>query len=267
MELQGRAEALERQGLGLIAISYDSLEVLKKFSASRGITFPLISDAGSAIIKRYGLLNTTVEPGTRTYGIPFPGTFLVDRQGVVISRHFEDAYQERNTVASLLVRQGATPFGPAMTTETQHLMVTAAVSDEVVAVGERVSLVFDITPRRGMHVYAPGRHTYQVVRVTLDPQPWLRTNATTYPTSEIYHFTPLDERVEVYQKPFRLVQDVTVLATPEVQKTLAAESSVTVTGRLAYQACDDKVCYLPQVVPVSWTLKLKPLDRRPLADR
>ena len=41
------------------------------------------------------------------------------------------------------------------------------------------------------------------------------------PPSEIYHFKPLDERVEVYQKPFRLVQDVTILATPEAQKLLA----------------------------------------------
>jgi len=263
VELQGRVDELKRQGLGLIAISYDSPEVLKQFAASRGITFPLVSDEGSAIIKRYGLLNSTVQPGTRTYGIPFPGTFIVDPKGVVVSRHFEAAYQERNTVASLLVRQGTTPFGPAMTAETPHLRVTAAVSDEQVAVGERVSLVFDIEPRPGMHVYAPGRHTYQVVRVSLDTQPWLRASATMYPPSEIYHFKPLDERVEVYQAPFRLVQDVTILATQEVQKMLAEQSGVTITGRLEYQACDDKLCYSPQTVPVSWKLSLKPLDRRP----
>ena len=70
-----------------------------------------------------------------------------------------------------------------------------------------------------MHVYAPGKHDYRVVRLTIDPQPWLRAHDTRYPPSEIYHFKPLDERVEVYSKPFRLVQDVTILATPEVQKT------------------------------------------------
>ena len=69
MELQGRLADLQRQGLGLVAISYDSPDVLKRFSASRGITFPLIADAGSAIIKRYGLLNTTIEPTAQTYGV------------------------------------------------------------------------------------------------------------------------------------------------------------------------------------------------------
>jgi hypothetical protein len=254
---------LKRQGLGLVAISYDPPDVLQKFAASRGITFPMVSDAGSAIITRYGLLNTTVEPGTRTYGIPFPGTFIVDRGGVVRSRHFEEAYQERNTVASILVRAGATASGPSVRAETPHLTMTASLSDDRVAPGERLSIAFDITPRPGMHVYAPGQHTYQVVRASIDPQPWLRVVAPFYPASEIYHFKPLNERVEVYQKPFRLVQDVTVLATPEVQKRLAAETSVTLTGRLQYQACDDKLCYSPQSVPYSWTVPLTPLDRRP----
>ena len=261
MELQGRFEDLQRQGLGLAAISYDAPETLQAFATSRGITFPLISDRDSAIIRRYGLLNTTVERGTRTYGIPFPGTFLVDRRGVVRSRHFEAVYQERNTVASILVSRGATPYGPALTVETPHLAVTAAVSDGVVAPGERVSLVFDVTPRPGIHVYAPGKHTYHVVRVTLDPQIWLRAHPTRYPASEIYHFKPLDERVEVYQHAFRLVQDVTILASPEVQKWLAGQSSVKITGRLEYQACDDKLCYSPQTVPVSWTVPLRPLNR------
>ena len=107
MELQSRYADITRQGLGLIAISYDSPETLKKFADSRGITFPLISDTGSAIIKRYGLLNDTVDPKSRTYGIPHPGTFIVDRKGVVVSRFFEDAYQERYTAATILSSLGA----------------------------------------------------------------------------------------------------------------------------------------------------------------
>ena len=263
MELQRRVDDLAREGLGLVAISYDAPATLKRFAASRGITFPLISDSGSEIIKRYGLLNTTAVPGSRFYGIPFPGTFIVDRAGVVRSRHFEAAYQERNTVASLLVARGSDARGPAMSAETPHLTIKAAISDDVVAPGERVSLVFDVTPKPRMHVYAPGGHSYQVIRVTIGDQPWLRAHPLTYPPSEIYPFVPLDERVEVYQKPFRLIQEVTVLATDDAQKTLSGVREVTITGRVDYQACDDKLCYSPQTVPVKWVLPLRPIDRRP----
>ena len=246
-----------------MAISYDPPEVLRAFASSRGITFPLLSDAGSSIIKRFGLLNTTMDPAGRFYGVPFPGTFIVDRGGLVQSRHFEAAYQERNTVASILVARGGAASGSRVTAETRHLTMTAGISDDVAAPGERVSLVLDITPKPGMHVYAPGAHDYQVVRLVIDPQPWLRIDAARYPPSEIYHFKPLDERVAVYQRPFRLRQEVTILATPEGQKVLAAQESLTIPGRVEYQACDDKICYTPQSIPVSWTVTAKPLDRRP----
>jgi hypothetical protein len=261
VELQGQYEELKRRGIGLAAISYDSPETLKKFSEARGITFPLISDAGSAIITRYGLLNTTAQPGTRTYGVPFPGTFMLDRKGIVRTRYFEDAYQERNTTASILVRQGATPFGPAVSAETPHLTLTAGLSDAEAAPGKRLSIAIDVEPRRGMHVYAPGKHTYQVISVAIDQQPWLKVMPALYAPSEIYHFKPLDERVNVYMKPFRLVQDITILATPEVQKLLANQQSVTISGRIEYQACDEKLCYAPQSLPVKWTVPLKPLAR------
>jgi hypothetical protein len=263
VELQGRYDDIRKQGFGLIAISYDSPETLKKFADSRGIRFPLISDSASAIIKRFGIVNEQHEAGTRSYGIPHPGTFIVNRKGVVTARFFEDAYQERYTAASILAAQGANLGGATASADTTHLSMSATISDATVAPGERISIVVTVTPRPNMHVYAPGKHDYRVVRLNVDPQPWLRAHDTRYPPSEIYHFKPLNERVEVYSKPFRLIQDMTILATPEVQKALTTMPTVTIVGTLEYQACDDKICYNPARVPFSFSVAMKPLDRRP----
>ena len=263
MELQSRYADITKQGLGLIAISYDAPETLKRFSDSRGITFPQISDAGSAIIKKYGLLNETVDPTSRSYGIPHPGTFVIDRKGVVQSRFFEDAYQERYTAATILTSIGASVAGSSVSATTTYLTMSASISDAVAAPGERLAVVVNVTPKPGMHLYAPGKHDYQVVKLTIDPQPWLRAQSTIYPASEIYHFKPLNERVEVFMKPFQLRREVTLLATPEAQKLLAGMTTVTITGALEYQACDDKVCFNPSRVPISFVVKLKELDRRP----
>ena len=263
MELQSRYAEITKQGLGLIAISYDPPETLKKFADSRGITYPLISDPGSTTIKKYGLFNDTVDPKSRTYGIPHPGTFIVDRKGVVRSRFFEDAYQERYTAATILSTLGASGGAQAVSADTRHVSMSASLSDAVAAPGERLALTIDVTPKPGMHLYAPGKHDYQVVKVTLDPQPWLRPQETVYPPSQTYRFKPLDERVDVFMKPFRLRRDLTLLATPEAQKLLAALTSVTITGALEYQACDDKVCFNPTRVPFSFTVSMRGLDRRP----
>lgn len=164
-----------------------------------------------------------------------------------------------------LAAQPAAPSGPIITTETPHLTLMAVASHAEVTPGTRLSLMFDITPRPSIHVYAPGKHTYQVVKVTIESRPWLRAHPMTYPPSEIYHFKPLDERVPVYHKPFQLVQNVSLLATPAARKALAGQTHVTITGRLEYQACDDTVCYRPASVPVSWTVRLNPGEARPPA--
>lgn len=263
MELQGRYDQIKAQGLGLASITYDSPDTLKRFAASRAITFPLVSDPGSAIIRRYGLFNDTVDPKTRAYGIPHPGTFILDARGVVVARFFEDAYQERYTASTILATLGATPTAAAVAATTRHLSMTATISDAEAAPGHRLTIVAQVTPEPTMHLYAPGKHDYQVVRLTLDPQPWLRMHDTIYPASEIYHFKPLDERVEVYSKAFRLQRDITLLATPEMQTLLGSMPSATITGALEYQACNDTVCFNPARVPIRFTVTLKPLDRKP----
>jgi hypothetical protein len=138
-----------------------------------------------------------------------------------------------------------------------HLTLVSSINATDVTPGRSVTLAFDVTPKRNMHVYAPGKHDYQVIAVRIDPQPWLKVQPTTYPASEIYHFKELDEKVETYGKPFTLKQDVTILDTPAAKKALAGSSSVKISGRLEYQACDDRVCYAPQRIPVSFALTVK----------
>lgn len=150
----------------------------------------------------------------------------------------------------------ASPAG-AVRADTMHLTVISSISDAEAAPGKRLSISFDVTPKRLMHVYAPGKHDYQVIGIKIDPQPWLRVQGINYPPSEIYHFKELDEKVETYGKPFTLVQDIAILSTPEAQKALAASPTARISGRLEYQACDDKVCYAPTRVPVSFTLNVK----------
>ncbi|HQZ38911.1 MAG TPA: protein-disulfide reductase DsbD family protein [Vicinamibacterales bacterium] len=149
------------------------------------------------------------------------------------------------------------PFGEPDRTSTSHLTIEARVSRTSVAPGASVTVTLEVTPRRAIHVYAPGKHDYQVVRLSITPQRWLVVAPTKYPPSERYYFEPLDETVEVYSKPFRLTRQVTVLDTPEARTALAGRSSIELAGSLEYQACDDTVCYAPVKVPVQFTLTLE----------
>ena len=260
-ELQTRVEDLRRSGLGVAVVTYDPVSVLADFASRRGITYPLLSDPGSEVIARFGILNTTVPPeNTRNVGIPFPGTFLLDTKGVVTSRFFEPAYQERVTVGSMLARLGNRLDVPVTKVTSPQMNVIAYATDSVVALGTNFSLVLDVEPGPKMHVYAPGVTGYKPIALTLQPPPGVQVKAAQFPKSEEYYFAPLKERVQVYMKPFRVVQDLAVDVSPAGRAALKDVSELVVKGTLTYQACDDKVCYTPQTVPLSWTVQLGGLD-------
>ncbi len=84
-----------------MAISYDPQPVLAAFASKRGITYLLLSDAGSLTIDAYGIRNTEVR-GARIDGIPYPGTFLLDAQGIVRAKLFEDGYKKRHTAQDIV---------------------------------------------------------------------------------------------------------------------------------------------------------------------
>ena len=76
----------------------------------------------------------------------------------------------------------------------------------------------------------------------------------------LYFFKPLNEHVPVYQRPFRVVQDVMLDPSCESAAALRDLTTMTIAATLNYQACDDKLCFSPQSVPLSWTVNVKPLD-------
>ena len=57
----------------------------------------------------YDILNETVKPGTPAYGIPYPGIYVVDARGMVVSKYFEDDFKERVSTADILARQFGAP--------------------------------------------------------------------------------------------------------------------------------------------------------------
>jgi peroxiredoxin len=260
VELQRNLPVISREGYGLAAVSYDPPATLRAFAAKHGVTYPLLSDAGSKTIAAWGLLNRAATG--REAGIPHPGTFLIDRTGRVVERAFEALYQERSTAASVLARLGA-PIAPVQPTPivAPHLAVRSGASDAMAAPGDRFTLIVDATPGPKIHVYSPDQKNYIPVALKLEASPDWRAHPPRFPPSGTYFFAPLNETVRVYTKPFRITQDVTLALSPDLRKRATAKESVTITGTLQYQACDDAVCYRPESVPLRWVIALAPLVR------
>ena len=264
MELEQHLGAIRKQGLGVAAISYDSVGALKSFADRQHITYPLLSDPDSKIIRTYDILNEAVKPGTPTYGIPYPGVYVVDAQGRVVSKYFEDDYRERVSTAEILARRFGAPMDVVRgEVEAKHLQITTAASNDIARPGLRIALNLDIEMKPGMHVYAPGVQGYIPIDWRLDEGgPAAKLHSFEYPASEMLRLEAIGETVPVYRGHIRIHREITFGQDAGLKPLVSPSGEVIVRGSFRYQACDDRKCYVPEDVPLEWRFKYEGLDRQ-----
>ena len=98
--MQRDLKSIEDAGVQVIGISYDSPEALKRFSDKAKITFPLLSDPGWKTIDAYHIRNEAARG--KAEGVPNPGTFILDREGVIRAKLFLEGYRQRHTTDALI---------------------------------------------------------------------------------------------------------------------------------------------------------------------
>lgn len=94
VQLQKKQSEFTKNGLQLVGLSYDSVAKLATFAKKKKISFPLLSDEGSKTIKKLGL--------EYQRGLPYPGTFVIGKDGVVKGKLFKDDFKKRHTVDEIL---------------------------------------------------------------------------------------------------------------------------------------------------------------------
>jgi hypothetical protein len=262
VELEEQKAAFERQGIAVAALSYDSVDVLKDFAARKNITYPLLSDPQSEVIRGWGLLNETVPKGTPFFGVPWPGGFFIDPQGVVRARYFEKDYRERYTAGNVLLHIGAPDGAGWREVRTKHLTLRYGASDEEARGGSRVTLGLTVMLPRKMHVYAPGvEGGYIPIRWTVDAPGFAKLAEEHFPASRTLRLEAIKETVPVYEGRFTLTRDATFAQERELLSAGGEARQISIKGSFRYQACDDRECYPPVEVPLEWSFRVAPHDR------
>ena len=94
-------KAIEEAGIQVVGLSYDEPAVLKRFSDKAKIGFPMLSDPESKTIEAYHIRNEAAKG--KASGVPNPGTFILDQNGVIRAKLFLDGYRDRHTTDALIV--------------------------------------------------------------------------------------------------------------------------------------------------------------------
>jgi len=252
VELQESAEALRRNGINPASITYDSQEVLRRFSDTYHISYPMLSDKGSVVIRKFGILNTNVPPDvTRFYGMPFPGQYLIGPDGTVKDKLFLPDFEERPTASEVLLKDFGVGRG-SVAIKAQDVNVKVIVSDTQSYGGHRlgVMVAFEVAP--GWHIYgSPLPPEYRITRVKFSTD-LVQSQTLKFPASTPLTLEALGQTLPVYQGSFKAVGHILL-------KQPLPTGNYKLAGTIEFQECNDTECKIPQSVPFALPLKIDPL--------
>jgi len=264
---------LEAEGVALFALSYDPVAVLRSFADKHGITFPLLSDEGSHVIRRLGLINERVQEDHAAYGIkpdprhsnlPYPGVFVLDESGVIVGKRFHESYRERDTGAALLAqtlsiletRPGSTAGAPG-----HPIQVSAWLDSPTYSFFQRMHLNTELRMPPGFRVCAPPAPDGTVpLTVHVSEIPGVEIGAVQWPAAQPGRVPGLDGLISVHSGTIRGLVPLTFAAPP-------GGGDLTVELTVGFQCCSDSERLPPSSVGLSLGIKELAMVDRTLPSR
>lgn len=247
-----RAE-LEKQGVKVASISYDAPATLKRFSDAYKIEYPMLSDKGSMVIRKYGILNTNIPEGHPFFGIPFPGDYLIDANGTVRDKQFLPNYETRPAASEVLLKNfGVSEGANGLTINAGDVRGTITISSERAVPGRQLGVKAEFEIPAGWHIYGqPLPSNYIATSVEFDPET-VSAQSFDFPKATAVEFKSLGETLPVYSGAVRAFGRILI-------KSNLKPGEYKLKGTLRFQECNDQICKLPQKIAFEIPLTIDPM--------
>lgn len=259
VELQAAMPKFIEAGIRLYAISYDELGALEDFASHHDITFDLLADEGSKVIREFGILNHHVtEEQVPYHGIPFPGTYLVDEAGVVTAKAFHRAVAQRESAEGLIDAALGEILLRSEEPTTEHtgddeigFSMTYHGGGGVLRGGAIRRLVVRVDLPEGLHIYdEPVPAGMVATSFSLTGPEGMRSLPVEKPPTDTLDLPGVGP-LQVWSGHVDFVMPV--WGTDAVASLVRPDNPdhVTIEVDVAYQACDDEVCRLPRTATLA----------------
>jgi hypothetical protein len=273
VELQQVLPKLEAAGIALFAVSYDPVTTLEAFSDKHGIAYPLLSDDGSHVMRRLGLINERVQEDHAVYGIkpdprhtnlPYPGVFALDASGVIVGKRFHESYRERDAGVTLLAHTlGLRDPAPEAATGSPDdpVRVAAWLASPTYSFFQRLDLNVEIHLAPGFRVCTPPAPDGIVpLTVRVMEVPGVETGPIEWPAGAMGRVPGVERLAPVHAGSLRGVLPLTFAAPP-------GAGDHTLRVAVTYQAFSESVRLPPSSVEAALAIKEVAMVDRTLPPR
>ena len=223
--------------------------MLRRFADAYHIGYPMLSDKGSVVIRKFGIFNTNVpQDVARFYGIPFPGQYLITPDGTVKDKLFLPDYQERPTASEVLLRDFG-GGGNSVAVDAGDVKAMVTISDAHSYSGHRLGVKVAFNIGLGWHIYGaplPPQYTVTQVKFVGD---LVQSQSLRFPPPTLLKFEALGQTLPVYHGSFEAIGSILL-------KQQLRPGEYKLAGTIEFQECSDKECKIPRSVPFKLSLKI-----------
>lgn len=241
---------------------------MSRFADSHGITYPLLGDEGSVVITEIGLLNVTVEEERAAYnrkveerhrGMPYPGSFLIDEDGILVGKRLEQSHRIRptaNTLMGAFFGDEGEPEG-LVTSDSPGVQVAAWLDAPVISANQLQEAHVRFLLEPDVHLYTePVPSGFRAIGVTLVGDDALH----------VEHVEPLkghEFEIDGLSDKFHVLEGTIDIAVPFfllTNRDTAGDEmrKVPLSVEISYQACTGAECFMPETVTLDLDLSEAP---------
>lgn len=240
------------------------METLAGFAAKHGITYPLLADEGSRVIRDLGMLDDDLDRHHAEFGrqvrddqrgVAYPAVFLLDRYGVVAEKRFHPKYRIRDTGTGLLESAlgiASPRHGPEAVAGSDAVEVRGYFDAPEYRPYQQLRLTLEMTVKNGWHVYtAPVPAGYTALGAEVTPVAGIDAGAPAWPAGRPHRVEGLDETFSVLDGTIRGQIPVTFAVA-------AGTGDLRLEIAVRYQACSDTACLPPATLRLSLLVREAP---------
>ncbi|CAN5505663.1 hypothetical protein BH23CHL2_BH23CHL2_24640 [soil metagenome] len=178
--------------------------------------------------------------------MPYPGSFVLDNDGIIVDKRFEQSYRVRPQAADLLQTAFGAEVGDAAISDhasNDEIGVTAWMNGDAYRPWQQLRLQFGIQIGEGLHIYGtPIPDGFYPLDIEFSPIEGLEIGAPELPEPHLYRVEGLNEQFMAYEGeirgslPFHITQN---------------NGELTLEITVSYQACTDSECFPPSSLTLS----------------
>ncbi len=200
-------------------------------------------------------------------GIPYPGVYVTDEEGIVVAKFFHDTYKVRDSpemlIDAALGRLEISDQEPSFRGGDEEVRISVFVHGGRGSIrqGIRRQLIvrFDLGP--GMHLYGePVPDGMVPTKIEIEAPPGLVLEAPIYPPTETLRLTNMDVDLHVWTGAVDIVVPFYATGILVSETRPLDETTIELEVNIRYQACDDDTCLLPKTEKVVLSIDLDVID-------